>query len=61
MIREFNRDPSWSKETVLEVSRRTGLSEAQVYKWGWDQKRKVFGPEAVEQMMLAEKEQQSNA
>ena len=25
---------------VAHVSRKTGLCEAQVYKWGWDQKRK---------------------
>jgi hypothetical protein len=36
LMREFERNPNWSKETLLEVSRKTGLSEAQVYKWGWD-------------------------
>ena len=36
LMREFDRNPNWSKETLLEVSRKTGLSEAQVYKWGWD-------------------------
>jgi len=35
-MREFDKNPNWAKETVLKVSRRTGLSEAQVYKWGWD-------------------------
>ncbi len=44
-MKEFDKNPNWSKETLLEVSRKTGLSEAQVYKWGWDQKRKKFGPE----------------
>jgi hypothetical protein len=33
------------------VSKKTGLSEAQVYKWGWDQKRKKYGPEAAALMM----------
>lgn len=51
MVREFDRNPNWSKETLLEVSRKTGLSEAQVYKWGWDQKRKKYGPEAAALMM----------
>ena len=32
------------------MSKKTGLSEAQVYKWGWDQKRKKF-PELANQMM----------
>jgi hypothetical protein len=50
-MREFDRNPNWSKETLLEVSRKTGLSEAQVYKWGWDQKRKKYGPEAAALMM----------
>jgi hypothetical protein len=27
-MREFDRNPNWSKETLLEVSRKTGLSEA---------------------------------
>lgn len=51
LMREFDRNPNWSKETLLEVSRKTGLSEAQVYKWGWDQKRKKYGPEAAALMM----------
>lgn len=51
LMREFERNPDWSKEQLLEVSRKTGLSEAQVYKWGWDQKRKKFGPEAVANML----------
>lgn len=28
LMREFERNPNWSKETLLEVSRKTGLSEA---------------------------------
>lgn len=51
LMREFERNPNWSKDTLLEVSKKTGLSEAQVYKWGWDQKRKTFGPEAAALMM----------
>lgn len=33
-------DPDWTKETCAEVAQVTGLSESQVYKWGWDQKNK---------------------
>ena len=51
LMREFERNPNWSKETLLDVSRKTGLSEAQVYKWGWDQKRKKYGPELAALMM----------
>ena len=46
----FNADPHWSKETLLSIALRTGLTEAQVYKWGWDQKRKKFGIEEAERM-----------
>jgi hypothetical protein len=51
LVREFERNPNWTKDTLLEVSRKTGLSEAQVYKWGWDQKRKKYGPEFADMMM----------
>lgn len=44
LIIEFQSNPEWSKENMQEVSRKTGLSEAQVYKWGWDQKRKMEDP-----------------
>ncbi len=50
LMREFDKNANWSKETLLEVSKKTGLSEAQVYKWGWDQKRKKYGPEVALQM-----------
>ena len=50
-MREFERNPAWSKDALLDVSRKTGLSEAQVYKWGWDQKRKKYGPELAALMM----------
>jgi hypothetical protein len=44
LIQEFQDNPEWSKDHMQEVSRKTGLSEAQVYKWGWDQKRKMLDP-----------------
>jgi len=50
-VREFDRNPNWTKDTLFDVSRKTGLSEAQVYKWGWDQKRKKYGPELAALMM----------
>lgn len=28
LMREFEKNPNWSKETLLEVSKKTGLSEA---------------------------------
>lgn len=38
---EFHSNPTWTKEQVQELSCRTGLSEAQVYKWGWDYRKKL--------------------
>lgn len=37
---EFGKHPEWTKDLMTEIATRTGLSEAQVYKWGWDQKKK---------------------
>ncbi|OMJ78384.1 hypothetical protein SteCoe_21816 [Stentor coeruleus] len=41
LIDEFNKNSSWTKEQVLFLVEKTGLSEAQVYKWGWDYKKKL--------------------
>jgi hypothetical protein len=35
-MQEFDKNPNWSKENLQEISIKSGLSEAQVYKWGWD-------------------------
>jgi 6-pyruvoyl-tetrahydropterin synthase len=41
LIDEYNKSPVWTKEQVVELAEKTGLSEAQVYKWGWDYKKKL--------------------
>jgi hypothetical protein len=51
---QFNHEPYWTKEILADISIKTGLTEAQVYKWGWDQKRKKFGVEEAEKMMRYE-------
>lgn len=38
---EFSKNDSWSKEKIAYVAQLTGLSESQVYKWCWDQKKKT--------------------
>ena len=38
---EYSKDEFWSKEKILKISQLTGLTESQVYKWCWDQKKKV--------------------
>lgn len=45
LVEEFALDPEWSKERLLELSMKTGLSEAQIYKWGWDQRKKDENPD----------------
>lgn len=50
----FENNPHWSKETLLMLSIKTGLTEAQVYKWGWDQKRKKYGVQEAERMRQIE-------
>lgn len=37
---ELQNEPNWSKEKIAEMSEITGLSQSQVYKWWWDQKKK---------------------
>ncbi|EAR85438.1 hypothetical protein TTHERM_00441860 (macronuclear) [Tetrahymena thermophila SB210] len=37
---EYQKGGFWGKEKILEVAQITGLSESQVYKWCWDQKKK---------------------
>ena len=37
---EYKSNSNWNKTVMSEVAKRTGLSEAQVYKWSWDQKKK---------------------
>lgn len=51
---QFNADPHWSKQKLALISLETSLSEGQVYKWGWDQKRKKFGVEEAERMRQIE-------
>lgn len=44
LIMEFKGNPNWSKETIKDLSEKTGLTEAQIYKWNWDYKKKNRGP-----------------
>lgn len=38
---ELTLNPTWSKEDMREVSAKSGLDHSQVYKWYWDQQRKL--------------------
>lgn len=36
------QDEEWTRETVDYIRANSGLSLTQIYKWGWDQKKKVL-------------------
>lgn len=38
---EFNKNPHWTNEDVDKISRDLKLDRSQVYKWNWDQKKKL--------------------
>eukprot|EP01022_Parablepharisma_sp_SALTPOND_P000853 TRINITY_DN105147_c1_g1_i1.p1 TRINITY_DN105147_c1_g1~~TRINITY_DN105147_c1_g1_i1.p1 ORF type:complete len:322 (+),score=25.01 TRINITY_DN105147_c1_g1_i1:310-1275(+) len=40
LYNEYKKNSNWNKATMAEMAEKTGLSEAQVYKWSWDQKKK---------------------
>lgn len=38
---EFKRNSTWTKEDMLEVGKMSGLTHYQVYKWYWEQQKKL--------------------
>lgn len=38
---EFAKNPHWTNEDVEKISRDMKLDRSQVYKWNWDQKKKL--------------------
>ena len=40
LLKEFEESSQWDKDFIQELSKKTGLSEAQIYKWNWDYKKK---------------------
>jgi hypothetical protein len=37
---ELEVQENWSKENIVRMAKLTGLSQSQVYKWFWDQRKK---------------------
>lgn len=62
LLEEFSKDEEWSKEKISAVAVKTGLSESQVYKWCWDQKKKISSknPDCKENMRPDSIEQNLN-
>mmetsp|Transcript_28747 Transcript_28747/g.32866 ORF Transcript_28747/g.32866 Transcript_28747/m.32866 type:complete len:81 (+) Transcript_28747:487-729(+) len=40
---EFKLSSSWSKDDMLLIGKKSGLSYYQVYKWYWEQQKKLDG------------------
>eukprot|EP00345_Euplotes_harpa_P019062 CAMPEP_0168334766 /NCGR_PEP_ID=MMETSP0213-20121227/10489_1 /TAXON_ID=151035 /ORGANISM="Euplotes harpa, Strain FSP1.4" /LENGTH=277 /DNA_ID=CAMNT_0008339525 /DNA_START=33 /DNA_END=869 /DNA_ORIENTATION=- len=38
---ELEANPHWTNEDMIKIAKKTGLSKSQVYKWNWDQKKKL--------------------
>jgi len=38
---ELSGEDNWNKDTIVRMAKITGLSQSQVYKWCWDQKKKT--------------------
>ena len=38
---ELEANPQWTNEDMEKIAKKTGLSKSQVYKWNWDQKKKM--------------------
>eukprot|EP00826_Nyctotherus_ovalis_P062109 TRINITY_DN892_c0_g4_i3.p1 TRINITY_DN892_c0_g4~~TRINITY_DN892_c0_g4_i3.p1 ORF type:complete len:195 (-),score=39.85 TRINITY_DN892_c0_g4_i3:160-744(-) len=41
LYNEYKANSNWTKAIMAEMALKTGLTEAQVYKWSWDQKKKI--------------------
>ena len=44
LLSEFKVGAIWTKEEIHSLAERTGLTPSQVYKWSWDQRRKLNLP-----------------
>lgn len=38
---ELEANPHWTNEDMVKIAKKTGLTKSQVYKWNWDQKKKL--------------------
>eukprot|EP00347_Sterkiella_histriomuscorum_P018737 403344370 len=47
---EYAKNPDWTREYIRKLAESLGLSECQVYKWRWDQLKKI-NPELTHDSM----------
>ena len=38
LLSEYEKNSTWNKQKMNEISKRTGLSYTKVYKWNWDRR-----------------------
>jgi len=43
---EYEKNPKWTREYVIKLAEKLKLTTTQVYKWQWDQTKKVLGPQS---------------
>ncbi len=41
LMNEFLKNPNWDKDTLQRLSDELGLKMSQIYKWNWDQQKKI--------------------
>ncbi len=52
LTEEYESRKVWSRDTCKEVAEKFGLSVSQVYKWGWDyRKKKALENQTSENML----------
>lgn len=51
----WDNDNEWTKTTVDHIKAHTKLTEAQIYKWGYDQKRKQSCKDGIRNMLREQK------
>ena len=47
LVQQFEMSSEWDKDVMSSLAKKTGLSEAQIYKWSWDQKKKLENQEKI--------------
>jgi hypothetical protein len=41
LMNEFIKNPDWDKSTITRLSQELSLKMSQIYKWNWDQQKKI--------------------
>lgn len=53
---ELQGECNWTKQKIQKMAEVTGLSQSQVYKWCWDQKKKNMKSKQHQKRKLIKKE-----